>query len=83
MPRLKGVFALRIDAYNEMYGPAARAAIPKLFDVIALLPSAPPPYSLPNVMLTPSDTDSPGSVLRLLRRVMVVGLQCFLAGKPR
>jgi hypothetical protein len=83
MPRLKGVFALRTDAYNEMYGPAERAAISESIDVIALSPSAPPPCSLPNVMLTPSDTSFIGSVRRLLRRVMVADLQCFRTGKPR
>src|SRR5438105_2994728 len=82
MPRLKGVFALRTDAYNEMYGPAERAAIPELIDVIALSLSAPPPYSLPNVILTPPDFGSPGSVRCPLRRVMAVDLQCFSAGKP-
>jgi hypothetical protein len=55
MPRFKGVFALRTDAYNEVYGPAERAAIPELIDVIVLPPSVPPPCSFPNVMLMPPD----------------------------
>jgi hypothetical protein len=81
MPRLKGVFALRTDAYNELYGPAERAAISELIDVIALPPSAPPPYSLPGIMLTPLDIGFLSSVRRPLRRVLVVDLQCFSAGK--
>ena len=35
MPRLKGLFALRHSAYNEIYGPAERVAIAELIDVIA------------------------------------------------
>ncbi len=83
MPRFKGVFALRTDASDEMYGPAERAAIPELIAVIASSPSAPPPCSLLNVLLMPSDTGSPGSVRRLRRRVMVTNWQCFNTGKPR
>src|SRR5690348_15220564 len=35
MPRLKGLFILRPGAYDEIYGPAERAAIAELVEMVA------------------------------------------------
>jgi phosphoglycerate dehydrogenase-like enzyme len=50
MPRLKGLFVLRPDAYDEIYGPAERAAIAELIDVIAPPQTAESIYEQPDML---------------------------------
>jgi phosphoglycerate dehydrogenase-like enzyme len=50
MPRLKGLFALHPDAYDEIYGPAERTAISKLVDVIAPPQTAESIYKQPDIL---------------------------------
>ncbi len=50
MPRLKGLFALRSSAYNEVYGPMERAAISELVDVIAPPQTAESIYRNPDIL---------------------------------
>jgi phosphoglycerate dehydrogenase-like enzyme len=47
MPRIKGIFLLRSEAYNEVYGPEARAVIDELIDIIA------PPQTASEVLAHP------------------------------
>jgi phosphoglycerate dehydrogenase-like enzyme len=48
MPRLKGLFVLRPDAYNAIYGPAERAAIARQVDMVA------PPQTKESVSRNPA-----------------------------
>lgn len=50
MQRLKGLFVLRPDAYNEIYGPADRATIAELIDVIAPPQTAESIYKHPDIL---------------------------------
>jgi phosphoglycerate dehydrogenase-like enzyme len=50
MPRLKGLFVLRPDAYDEIYGPAERATIAELIDVIAPPQTAESIYEHPAIL---------------------------------
>lgn len=47
MPRTKGMFILRSDAYDQIYGPAERSTIDELIDVIA------PPQTAEEVLAHP------------------------------
>jgi phosphoglycerate dehydrogenase-like enzyme len=47
MPRIKGMFILRSDAYDELYGPEERATIDEFIDVIA------PPQTAEGVLAHP------------------------------
>jgi hypothetical protein len=63
MPQFKGVFALRADAYNEIYGLAERATLCTVADEIApLWPGSPLSYLPPNIMLTQHIAHSPDPV---------------------
>ena len=47
MPRIKGMFILRPDAYTEVYGPEERAIIAELIDVVA------PPQTAEEILAHP------------------------------
>jgi len=80
MPQFKCVFALRADAYNEIYGPAERATLCTVADEIApLWPGSPLSYLPPNIMLTQHIARLPDPAHRRLGQVMVAELQHSIA----